>query len=464
MKKVSFLLTTGLFIIICAAVIWQWSAFQKNNDQPAAVSKGDISLIVTVKVEQNELQVKQSFDHLDMNQQYHAVIPAHAIEVKCTGADGNTCEEGHKPKGDKMYFEYTIKSGPGLSMLLNDWMIVLKDAAVKKTRIELVDQYHSRGTWSAGLPLKGYKQTELLHYYVFEGANPTPSLYWQEKPLIKLTGQKGIDYYTTQKEQVIYKFDSLESFSDNHLSVVIIDGQRTVRGNGLLLAGSELTDKEFEQELTLAFLSSKFGADEEAEGWILEVLASLVTKQESENEKSRAMVEELVKTLTQDEIASFITYLSKQGHIDGNSLDGYLLSIKGMETDFFSMNSQKGRGILPLLFTDARSVIVNGDEKEELAVVIKGDQYLFPLVPTMNALGYKTTLGTDFTSFEISSESDTYKFNVKNKTFIHDGQSFGLLENPFQNLNGEWYLEKHWLNAIFNVQVSKSEESITLGL
>mgnify|MGYP005832475883 CR=1 FL=1 len=71
MRKISFLLTTGLFIIICAAVIWQWSAYQENNDQPAE-SKGDISLIVTVKVDQNELQVKQTFDNLDMNQKYHA--------------------------------------------------------------------------------------------------------------------------------------------------------------------------------------------------------------------------------------------------------------------------------------------------------------------------------------------------------------------------------------------------------
>lgn len=463
MKKVSFMMTTGLFIIICAAVVWQWSAFQQNNDKPAK-TEGDISLIATVKVEQNKLEVKQTFDKLDKNQKYHAVIPAQAIEVKCTDAEGNTCEEGQKPKGDKMHFEYTIKSSPGLSMLLNDWMIVLKDAAIKKTRIELVDQYYRRGTWSAGLPLKGYKQTELLHYYVFEGANSTPSLYWQEKPLIKLTGQKGIDYYTIQKEQVIYKFDSLEPFSDNHLSVVIIDGQRIVRGNGLLLAGSELTDKEFEREMAKAFLSSRFGADEEAEVWILEALASLVTKQEPENEKSRAMVQELIKTLTPEELAAFITYFSKQGHLDDNSLDESLSSIKGMESDFFSMNSKKGPGFFPLLFTDARSVIVNGDEKEELAVVIKGDQYLFPLVATMDALGYKTKLGQDFTSFEISSESGTYIFNVKNKTFIHGGETFGLLEDPFQNLNGDWYLEKHWLNAIFKVRVSESDEVFILEL
>jgi hypothetical protein len=463
MRKISFLLTTGLSIIICAAIIWQWSAFQKNNDQ-SAVSTGDISLIATVKVGKNELKVKQTFDNLDMDERYYPLIPSQAKEVKCTDAEGNTCEEGQKPKGDIMHFEYTIKSGPGISMLLNDWMIVLKDAAIKKTRIQLVDQYYRKGTWSAGLPLKGYKQTELLHYYVFEGANSNPSLYWQEEPLIKLTGQKGIDYYTTQMEQIIYKFDSLETFSDHHLSVVIIDGQRTVRGNGLLLAGNKLTDKEFEQELAMSFLSSKFGADEIEEGWILEALASLVTKQEPGNEKSRRMVEELVQNLTTEELAAFINYYSKQGHLDSNSLDGSLSSIKEMDSDFFTTNSQKRPGIYPLLFTESRMVIVHGDEKEELAIVIKGDQYLFPLVPTMTALGYQTKLSPEFTTLELSSASNTYYFNLKNKTFIHNGESFGLLENPFQNLSGELYLEKHWLNAIFNVQVLESEEWITLGL
>jgi hypothetical protein len=463
MKKVSILMTTGLLIFICAAVIWQWSAFQQNNGKPAK-SKGDISLIATVKVEQNELQVKQTFDNLDRNQPYHVVTPAKAVEVKCTDEDGTACDEGFNPKGDKMHFEFTIKTGPGLSLLLNDWLIVLQDAAVNQTRIEIVDQYYSRGTWVSGLPLKGYKQTELLHYYVFEGVNSTPSLYWQEKPLIKLTGHKGIDYYTTKKDQVIYEYDSLGTFTDSHISVVVIDGQRTVFGNGVLMAGNNLTDKELEQQLASAYLSSKFGTEKEIKGWVLEALVSLVTKQEPESEKSKAIVEELLKTMTSEEIAAFINHFSKDKHLDVNSLDGFLSSIKGMESNFFSINSQQRQGISPLLFTDTRSVIVNGIEQDNLAVIVKADQYLFPLVPTMNVLGYNAKLGPESTTLELSSDSSTFYFNLKNKTFIHDGQSYGLLENPFQNLNGEWYLEKHWLNAIFKVQVSDSDDSFILEL
>lgn len=459
MKKVYFLLISGLFIVICAAVFWQWHAFSEEKSMPAGPQE-DLSIVASVKVESNQLLVKQIYHGLEANRQYEAIIPAQAAEVKCTDARENPCEDGFLPKGEKIQFEYLLKSEPHLSLLLNDWMIVLKDAAVSKTRIEVIDQYNRKGTWAAGLPLKGFKQTELLHYYVFEGTNPTPSLYWQEKTFFKLNGQKGIDYYTSKKEQIIYEFDSLGTFSDNHLSVVMTDGQRTIHGNGLVLVGNKLTDRELERQLATALLAPKFGTDRGTDGWTIEALASLVTKQEPETAKSNAMVRELAKTLNAEETHAFISYFSTERHLDVNSLDEYLSSIKGMNTKFFLKNSQKGQAGFPMLFTDSRRVIVNGNEKDDLEVVIKGDQQLFPLMPILDALGYKVKIGTDV--MVISSDSSQYSFNLKNKTFILDGQSFGLLENPFHNLNGELYLEKHWINAIFKVQVSESEERLIL--
>lgn len=74
-----------------------------------------------------------------------------------------------------------------------------------------------------------------------------------------------------------------------------------------------MTDKVLEREMAKAFLSCKFEADEEAEVWILEALTSLATKQEPENEKSRVMVQELVKTLTSKEISASSPYCQKRG-------------------------------------------------------------------------------------------------------------------------------------------------------
>lgn len=463
MKKVSILMISGLMIIICAVVFWQWHVYSKDSDKPAE-PKEELSIIASVKVDANQLRVKQTFQGLDANRRYEALIPAQVSEIKCTDAGGKPCEDGvaKLPKGKDIQFEYMIKTGSGFSLLLNDWMVVLKDAAVTKSRIEIVDHYNRKGTWAAGLPLKGFKQTELLHYYVFEGVNSNPSLYWQEKPLFKLSGQKEIQYYTSQKDQAIYEFDSLEILSGQHLSVVITDGQRSVLGNGLLLAGNKLTDKELERDMAIALLASKFETEMGMEGFTLETLASLVIKQEPENAKSKTMAAELRNTLSAEETVDFITYFSEEEHLDGNLLDEYLSSIRGMNTKFFLQNRQENQEVYPLLFTDTRSVIVNEMESDELEVVVRGDKHLFPLVPTLGALGYKTNIGTDFTVMEFSSDTRNYHFNLKDKTFILNGQSFGLLENPFQYIHGEWYLEKYWFPGIFKVEITENDDSFIL--
>ena len=212
----------------------------------------------------------------------------------------------------------------------------------------------------------------------------------------------------------------------------------------------------------MALLASKFGTERGTEGFTLETLASLIIKQEPENAKSKAMAEELRNTLSAEETVDFISYFSKVRKLDASGLDEYLSSVKGRNTKFFLQNSTGDQEVFPLLFTDPRSVIVNGKVRDDLEVVVKNDEHLFPLVPTMAALGYKTKVGTDLTVMQYSSDTSNYNFNLKNKTFILNGQSFGLLENPFQYIHGEWYLEKRWFHGIFKVKVSEKDESFIL--
>jgi hypothetical protein len=470
MRKASVLIITVLIVILSGTVAWHWIAFTKKTADLEPESEEKITLAVTVMVDHAGMNIKQVFSNINDNKKYEAIIPTQASDVNCLYEDGTPClDELQSPsikvKGTKLKFEYIIKSDPGVALLLNDWLVMLDDINITETRVEIVDQLRRKGTWVAGLPLKGYKQMEAVNYYVFEGMSKNPSLYWQERSLAKHTGQRGIDYYTFSNEQAVYQFASLKNFTMNqHLSVIMHDGNRVVHGKGILLAGNKLTDKEFEQHLAISFLSSKFDPLAKVDSWILESLASMVTNQQPENTKSQAIVSEMKDTLTAGELNEFINSLSSSSStIDHLSLDEYMSSIKGLKTSFFSLNMQEGSDVFPLLFMDTRSVVVNGNEREEIGVVIKGDKKLFPLAPTMDALGFKTESGSDRKSLEISSASSTYSFNLENKTFIHNGQSYGLLENPFQNINGDFYLEKHWLNAIFKVSVNEDEESIILS-
>jgi hypothetical protein len=469
MKKASVLIITVLIVILGGTVAWHWIAFSKKTADVESEPEEKVTMAVTVKVNQAGMNITQVFSNINDNRKYQVIIPTQAGAVNCMYEDGTPCLDvvqspSTKVKGTRLQFEYIIKSDPGVELLLNDWLVMLKDINITETSVEIVDQLRRKGTWVAGLPLKGYKQMEAVNYYVFEGKNMNPSIYWQEKSLSKLTGQRGIDYYTFSMDQAVYQFDSLKNFAMNqHLSVIMHEGNRVVRGNGILLAGNKLTDKEFEQQLAISFLSSKFNPLAKVDNWILESLASLVTNQQPGNTKSQAIVSELKDTLTGAELNDFMNSFYSSSTIDHLSLDEYMSSIKGLKTSFFTLNMQEGPGVFPLLFMDTRSVVVNGTEMDGIGVVIKGEKQLFPLAPTLEALGFKTKLGPDRRSLEILSASRTYFFNLENKTFIHNGQSFGLLENPFQNIDGQYYLEKHWLNAIFKVSVKENKENIILS-
>ncbi|WP_079508323.1 hypothetical protein [Mesobacillus jeotgali] len=463
MKKVSFLIAAGLTLMICAAVIWQWRTFSDSNISKAE-SGEEITVAAVVMVDEKGLNIKQVFNNLDSSQEYQASIPVEATGLKCSKGNGNRCVK-NMTKTKELRFEYNIPSAQGNSLFLNDWLIVLKNTGVKNTRIEVVDKFYRKGTWVTGVPLKGYKQTELLNYYVFAGFNPSPSLYWQEKPLAKSSGQKGIDYYSSRTDQLIYRFDNLNTLSrDNHLSVIITDDYRPALGNGLLVTGNRHSDKAIEKLAAKAFLSTKLIGDEPDLDVINEVLALLVTRQETDTPKSKAMLEELRNILTEEQLTDFIANFSKEKMIGEEFLDGYLSKIIGLNTSFFKSNSRNEAEFIPMLFTDTRSVLINGVETDGLDVIIKDDQTLFPLTKTMSAIGMVTKAGPELVPLEISSAYKKYSFNIKDKTFTLDGQSYGLLELPFQKLNGEWFLEKYWLEAIFKVRVSEDKDRILLDI
>ncbi|RSD28133.1 stalk domain-containing protein [Mesobacillus subterraneus] len=465
MKKAAALIISGLLIIISGMILWQWLSFTKEKANLAAEPSATISQEIIVKVDGTGLKVKQVFIGLNRDRSYAVDIPLPAKAVECTGIEKEPCDKNMEalPKGTKLQFQYEIENAAGIQLLLNEWLISLKDEDVTQTKIEVIDQLHRKGTWASGLPLKGYKQTELLHYYVFEGAMANPALYWQEKPLAKLSSQRGIHFYTPSKQQEIYKFESLANFEDSHLSVVLGDDKRIVHGKGLLLAGNSMSKQELEHQLAISLLSSRFPEIAEGEAWVLEALASLITDVEPVDRKSKTAVSELRSVFSGEELKEFVDSLS-EGGLTFAMLDQRLSSIKGMETKFFAMNRNKDPGLFPMLFLDSRNVVINGNTISEAGVIMKDQRNLFPLEKTMEILGFKTEASPDRQFLTITSGNSHYTFNLKNKTFIFNGESFGLLEKPFHSINGHFFIEKKWLNAIFKVNITEDEESIRLAL
>ncbi|WP_423409938.1 stalk domain-containing protein [Heyndrickxia sp. MSNUG] len=473
MKKVSVLILSVLFIFLSVTVVWQWIIYSNHTSQVASTPDESITQSVTVKVGEKGLTIKQVFKNLQNGSRYGAIIPEQASELVCKDSEGVPCQndletQSIKAKGDDLQFEYFIKSdSAAVEYILNDWLVSFSEREIASTRIEIVDRIHRKGTWVAGLPLKGYRQMEVVKYYVFEGLGENPSLYWQNRSLEKFSSQKGIQYYSNSQEQPgIYKFDSLKGLADkNHLSVIFNSENRNFHGNGLLLAASSLSKNELEQQLAISFLSQKIQGLGQNNKRLLEALASLIIKQPASNPKSQGIVKELQTKLTAEEINDFTLILAGvETSIDYTELNDQLAAIKGMETKFFTLNKQDESGLYPLLFNDGRRLIVNGQKIMDWDILLEGDSKLFPLIKTMSSLGNQTNVDSRMTSIEVTSNNSKYSFNLKNNTFVMNGKNFGLLENPFKIISGTVYIEGHWLQALFKVSVDESEEEIALSL
>jgi hypothetical protein len=82
----------------------------------------------------------------------------------------------------------------------------------------------------------------------------------------------------------------------------------------------------------------------------------------------------------------------------------------------------------------------------------------------MKAFGYEAAADRDYSSIRIKNNQDAYSFNLQNNTFTMNGKSFGLLDNPFRNINGSFYVQKHWLEAIFKLSIEEGKSEINVSL
>lgn len=473
MRKASVLIITLLCAILCAAVVWQWLVYSNKTSEITPQPDESVLQHVKINMNQGKMHIQQVFSKLKEEQNYNVIIPENAENFSCTTGTGEQCDQTGDPafvkaKGTQLEFKYTLSvMSSAKEILLNDWLVLLKGQEWMTTKIEIVDRLHPKGTWVAGIPLKGFKQKELVSYFVFEGQGPNPSLYWQNSNLVIFSEQRGISYYGGSKRNIeTYKFNHLEAFTEkHHLAVVLRNKGHTVRGSGLVLIDGTTEKDELEKQLAISFLSLQFPGITASDNWLLDAFASLITKQSAEDSKSILMIREMQNKLSAEEVNQLIRYIADSNStLDHESLDEQLARMKGMKTRFFTLNKANDSSTYPLIFIDTRNVVAYGRKITNLDIVSDKNKQMFPFLATLKTLGYETAENKGTTSIKIKNDKLNYTFNLKNSTFTKNGKSYGLLENPFRVINGTIYVEKSWLEAVFGISIVENEEEIVLSL
>ncbi|WP_176215211.1 stalk domain-containing protein [Cytobacillus gottheilii] len=464
-----------LIIIILSASIsgmlfWQWEAFSEQKD-PDSSETSNITQSISIYTASNELSVHQKVSGLAEGVIYEAALPQQLFNFKCVDTNGNPCiAESEEPyfyssEDGQLHFSYTIPvEDRGNSFLLDHWTVGLVDTSISKTHIEVTESVNRDGTWMAGLPLQGYKEKEYIDYFSFEGSGDVSPLYWQASPLTYYETDTGFNYYAEQPVLESSSFEAISELNDFHnLSIVITDQHQPYESGSLMIENKEITEKALEHKLLIHYYHNKFASLELAEDWLADVFVAQTLGNEAHTQKGKAILSDMNEKLSEFELDLFFSSIHNEPHeLTAEKLDSALTKIMELRTSFYTLNSQSD-DFIPLFYYDDRTLIVQGEEKEN-NVIYEGARSLFPLKETLEYFGYHVQYLPEQETVLIQNKDKSYRFYLNKNIFILNEDNYGLLQNPLTMMYGSIYMEKQWLDSIFNLQIEENSSEISISV
>lgn len=474
MWKISFTLLLLLNSFIGGLLFWQWDAYSEYHASTKEIEKERVTQKVSVTSKGNQLQITQLFEGLNSDKEYIISPPDKVQEWSCVKADGAPCESkddnqsSYLPDGNTftIQYQYDLKEGHS-PFLLNHWLASLSDINITYTSLEIVDTSRRAGSWIAGLPLKGHNKFELIDYYYFEGVGGKSSLYWQPTPLERVRGERGMEYYSSGAiDKDSLTFNSLERIPKFlGTSIVLTDAFPETNGYGIMITQPTISNATIERKLIYNYIAEKADDLPLEERWIVDVLTSLITGQDSNVPKGQEFIKELRKNLTEEEIGEFTNLVIKETSLTVQKLDDLLGNVAKKSTHFFSLNKNEETKLIPLYYFDSRKVIVADKLYKDLEILIMNNNARFyPFIETMTSLGFDVKALADNETILLSNENNSYRFYVDQNIFIYNEENYGLLENPLSIMNGQIYMESSWLKTIFKIDLYETKEEIRISL
>lgn len=472
MWKTVIILFTILVSVLGSILFWQWNAYSDQGDLPRGKQLEEANQQITVETKGELLQITQQISGLSTKQEYRIVFPDSIKEWNCINEDGDSCNSNDEnpstflAEDGFLTVKYSVKPNKG-SFLLNDWIGRFPDVSIIKSSIEIIDSMRREGTWVAGIPLKGFEKLKNIDYYVFEGSENTPSLFWLSEPLSDKKARENMEYYLpNSSKSPSYNLKALENIPNlPYLSVIFTNRYPETNGEGIIIAKPGIEDKVLERKIIYNYFAGKLPYLQLEEKWIIDCLTSLLTNQDSKVNKGTELIQDLKGNFLNEELNQFLDeIIQDESVLETKDLDRFLGSIKGKETDFFTVNKNETTKFIPLYFYDPKKVLANGKVQKDIKMVyVQNDRY-FPFAETMTALGYNVKLLSNKESLLLSKGNNSYRFYADQNIFIYNEEDYGLFEKPLTVLNGKIYIKSQWLQSIFKVSINEEDNQVILSM
>ncbi|WP_174733813.1 stalk domain-containing protein [Mesobacillus harenae] len=466
MRKMLFFIFPVLLSIFGLILIYQWQGFTQQSEGSSSFPD-QAEQAITINAYSNKLKITQEIQGLSKMKEYKLLVPKSLSDFTCNTGEANPCKvNGLNPDTfltDTGTFNltYTILiNKDSNSLFLPQWSVSFPGLSDSKTTLEMIDYDKGNGTWAAGIPVKGFKEEELINYYVFEGNNEDPALYWQSAPIINISVKQGISIFAPKLyEEKAASYDPT-TVAGKWTIVFTESGFETV-GGGMIVTGVNTKTEELNNKLVQTFISGRFTGQEDERLLWQDVMESLILDKESDSKKGQKMVEEIQRAITPsqfEELKKLI--LQETEKLTFRKADEILSAVLGKETRFLNMNSQQ-QEFVPLFFIDQRDIVINGN-KADIEIIIYKDKLLFPLKTVLQNIGYKVTEFPEEREISIGSKGKEYLFYLDKNIFHLNNEKFGFFKSPFIEVNGLVYMETHALNSIFHLFITTEEKEIVI--
>lgn len=459
MKKFMVLLLFFLAVTLSMLLKWQWHAFSSSISE---VKQTEADQKIQIVSGAKSLNIKQTFTGLGSKNEFELIVPNLVTNWVCETESGEPCPSKDQipntfqPVNGVIQISYSLPLNRKKAYsLLSDWKIHLRDVHIQYSTVSVAESFHRNGTWIAGLPLKGQNQLDLIDFFSFAGEGDFNSLYFQNTPLKYQRQESNLSLYTDSK--VKFHFPLYSELPEKKFIALVSSENISISSSDMIFFNQKQAQTTIEKTLISHYFQEKIDGNI---GWLVELLASNHMKELPKNAKAIDANNVLTKGLTSEEYNELQQQISHSKVIlNSQKLDEMLSEIKGLETMFFQKNISTEK-ISALHFFESRIITINNETPGNIEVIWNEGKKLYPLNKLVTKIGYHVENKPDHLSFIKGEHS--YQFYPNQNLFSHNGQDYGILENPLILIDNEYYMEQKWLQTLFNLTMEDIEGKLNI--
>ncbi|KOY82565.1 RNA polymerase II [Lysinibacillus macroides] len=461
-----------LALIIAGALFFQYHAY--SSDLETGGEDFHYSQEIEIVYRENSLDIRQHFKNLP-NQKVKIKWPEKAVNPSCFIENEKSCdrlseEVSYFAKGEaksqSVSYIIPIKGGLKNKMLLQNIFATLTNGEASYTIVHISTDSKVEGQWVTGLPLVGQQKLALVNYVMFSGYGTVHDIYWQTGGLAPQEKTPVLSIYAQQavSQEFLKALENIQFLSDEHIAI-IQEKSPVIAHDDRLLFLPTLTVEAVKQEVILSQIKSQF-TFEDAPEWLLEVVASYLVNDVIGTDKAKKIVQTLNDYMTASQQQAWQDTLKNMGDepITLATMDQHLSQVLGtdVKTSYFTLNAAQEQGTYPLLFEDARSVYVDGTQREDVHVILYEGQILYTADTLLPYLGY--SVGEGEHGYYVNSDSRTFRFPQDHGFYVFNQRRYSTISEPIIKIADRYYVEEAWLQRLFLVELRKEDKQIQVSM